>query len=55
MKKQKTVKSKSDQVRITLRMSGAIWREARKQAIDEGVAFGRLVEAALRAYLVGKS
>jgi hypothetical protein len=53
MKKQKTVKPKPDQARATLRLDREIWTAARKQAIDQGVPFGRLVEDALRAYLKG--
>lgn len=54
MKKQKTVKPKSDQVRVTLRMSEDVWREARHSALDQNVPFGRYVEAALVAYRGGK-
>lgn len=53
-KQQETAKPKPDQVRITLRMSGAVWRETRHRALDEGIPFGRYVEAALVAYKGGK-
>jgi hypothetical protein len=54
MKKQQQ-KPKPDQVRATLRLDREIWVAARKQAIDQGVHFGRYVENALRSYLGGKS
>lgn len=50
MKKQQQ-KPKPDQVRATLRLDREIWVAARKQAIDQGVHFGRYVENALRSYL----
>jgi hypothetical protein len=54
MKKQQK-KTKADQVRVTLRMSEDVWREARHAALDQNVPFGRYVEAALVAYRGGKS
>jgi hypothetical protein len=52
----KKVKPKPDtQVRITLRMSEAVWREARHAALDLNLPLGRYVEAALVAYKGGKS
>lgn len=54
MKKQQK-KPKAEQVRATLRLDREVWVAARKDAIDQGIHFGRYVEDALRAHLGGKS
>lgn len=41
-------------IRTTVRLDENIYKEARKKAIDEQVAFARIVNEALKAYLQGK-
>lgn len=41
-------------IRTTISLDENIYKEARKKAIDEQVAFARIVNEALKAYLQGK-
>lgn len=51
MKKRTEKVKPDDTVKCTVRMGRDVWAMARHAALDRGVSFGALVEAALVVYL----